>query len=309
MVVAGVSGSGKTSLLKAIAGLGKILEGRIVFNGKPIIGPDEQLIPGNDGIAYLSQHFELQPFRTLRQIFIYANPLLDEDAEKDEWAHQLYRICQVHHLLDRRSDQLSGGERQRAALTKLLLTKPSLLLMDEPFSNLDPKNKSILKDVVQRLSEEFGTTVIMATHDPMDSLPWADKAMVLSEGQAIQSGLPQEIYEKPVDEPTAGLFGEYMMLDAAVFQRNLGGQGRFWTLNGMVLIRPHHLAISKTGSHLIPNYPVSSVRYFGTHVVVGFEMAGHRLSALAPVEMKIAPGQKIWVSLAVKNGVSVKKKP
>ncbi|HEY8968242.1 MAG TPA: ATP-binding cassette domain-containing protein, partial [Puia sp.] len=133
MAVAGETGSGKTSLLKTIAGL--MPGGRVFFEGQRVLGPLEKLIPGHPGIAYLSQQFELPQHLRIEQVLEYANELPEEEAQ------ELFRVCQIDHLMKRKTHQLSGGERQRIALAKLLIAAPRLLLLDEPFSNLDMIHK------------------------------------------------------------------------------------------------------------------------------------------------------------------------
>ncbi|MBC7721906.1 MAG: ATP-binding cassette domain-containing protein, partial [Pedobacter sp.] len=107
IAIAGETGSGKTTLLKIIAGLVQPNGGTILFDGIRVKGPLEELVPGHPSIAYLSQQFELPNFLSVKQVLIYANPLLDADAEKDEAAKALYKMCRIDHLLNRRTDQLS----------------------------------------------------------------------------------------------------------------------------------------------------------------------------------------------------------
>src|SRR5690606_32752154 len=113
------------------------------------------------------------------------------------------------HLLTRRTDELSGGERQRIALAKLLITSPQLLLLDEPFSNLDMMHRIVLKKVLKKISKQLSITCILVSHEPSDVLAWADKVIVIRNGIIVQKGTPKNIYTCPVDEYTAGLFGPY----------------------------------------------------------------------------------------------------
>ena len=203
LAVVGETGSGKSNLLKIIGGLATPPEGAVLFEGHRVLGPLERLIPGEPGIAYLSQHFELWNNYHVNEILSYNNDLGPEDAA------ELYKLCHIDHLLQRRTDQLSGGERQRIALARLLVHPPRLLLLDEPFSNLDMIHKRILKKVIADTAARFDITCILVSHDPRDVLPWAHEILVLRDGRLIQQGSPLEVYSRPLEEYTAALLGDY----------------------------------------------------------------------------------------------------
>jgi iron(III) transport system ATP-binding protein len=209
IAIAGETGSGKTTLLKMIAGLVQPDAGEILFEQKKVRGPNDQLIPGHAGIAYLSQHFELRNNYWVHEILSYANELTQGEADT------LYRVCRIDHLLDRRTDQLSGGEKQRIALARLLIGSPRLLLLDEPFSNLDAMHKGIVKSVIDDINAKLGISCIIVSHDAPDLLSWATTILVMKEGQLIQQGSAGQVYRQPVDEYCAGLFGEYNLVNAA----------------------------------------------------------------------------------------------
>lgn len=205
--IAGETGSGKTSLLEILGGRGQADSGLVLFRGNKVPGTMEKLVPGHPGISYTSQHFELPPHYWIREILEYASDMNDQQR------HRLYQICRIQHLLDRRTNQLSGGERQRVSLARELSSRPQLLLMDEPFSNLDAHHKRIMKDVLQDVSSQLGITQILVSHDAADLLPWADALMILKKGAVVQSGSSQEVYENPASLYVAGLLGEYNLVD------------------------------------------------------------------------------------------------
>jgi ABC-type sulfate/molybdate transport systems ATPase subunit len=207
LAIAGETGSGKSNLLKMIAGLNSPAQGSIYFEGQRVLGPLERLIPGQPGIAYLSQHFELWHNYRVSEVLSYANDLSVEESTA------LYRLCDIAHLLDRRTDQLSGGERQRIALARLLVRPPRLLLLDEPFSNLDMIHKRGLKKTIRDTMAHFGVSAILVSHDPVDILSWADEVLILRDGRLIQQGPPREVYTLPKDEYAAALLGDYTRSD------------------------------------------------------------------------------------------------
>jgi iron(III) transport system ATP-binding protein len=206
IAVAGETGSGKSTLLKIIAGLVEPDSGDVFFQKDAVNGPVEKLIPGHPGIAYLSQNFELPKFLRVEQVLTYANKIQEAKA------NTLYEVCHISHLLKRKTDQLSGGERQRIAMARLLTSWPRLLLLDEPFSHLDMVHKNILKSVIKDIGEKLKITIILVSHDPADTLSWADEIIVMKDGKMIQQGTPEEVYRNPANEYVAGLFGKYNVI-------------------------------------------------------------------------------------------------
>ena len=209
----GETGSGKSTLLKTIAGLIQPKSGTILFEGEKVMGPDWQLIPGQKGIAYLSQHFELRNNYRMEELLMYANELTQHEAD------ELYSLCKINDLMQRNSYELSGGEKQRVALARLLVTKPTLLILDEPYSNLDLIHRNILKEVVENICRRYDISCIITSHEPADILPWADKIIVLKSGHIVMVGTAKEVYENPVNEYVAGLLGSYNIFSDDIFGR------------------------------------------------------------------------------------------
>jgi len=203
LAIAGETGSGKTTILKLVAGLLQPHSGTIRLNGKPVEGPRTKLVPGHERIAYLSQYFEVQKFLRIEQVLAYASRMSALSANR------IYRICEIDHLMERTTDQLSGGERQRVALARLLVQSPDLLLLDEPYSNLDSVHRNQMKSVVDRIGDQLGITSLLVSHDATDSLSWAQDILVLEHGRRVQQAAPEIIYRRPVSEYVAALFGRY----------------------------------------------------------------------------------------------------
>ena len=286
IAIAGETGSGKTTLLKMIAGLLQPDEGEILFEGKKVRGPNDQLIPGHAGIAYLSQHFELRNNYWIHEILSYANELGLEEAAA------LYKIGRIDHLLKRRTDQLSGGEKQRIALTRLLIGSPRLLLLDEPFSNLDIIHKDIIKSVIDDITVKLGITCIMVSHDAPDILPWADTILVMQDGEFIQQGKPEQIYRQPVNEYCAGLFGAYNLVnaaDAAVLYgaKKISGQKK-------LLVRPEQLHINSNGTGLAAT--VQNISFMGSYYTIE-AFTGRQLLKIRSPAYTVTPGQNVQLSL------------
>jgi iron(III) transport system ATP-binding protein len=232
IAITGESGAGKSTLLKIISGHVQRDSGTVLFNGEKVTGPEEKLLPGHKGIAYLSQHYELHNNYVVKDL-IWFQVSMDE-AE----ATRLFDICRVSHLLSRRTNQLSGGEKQRIALCMLLVKQPRLLVLDEPFSNLDPINKNTLKSVLDDITARLQTTCLLASHEPNDTLSWADEILVIKEGRIMQQGTPKQIYYQPANKYVAGMFGKYNLLTPAQASR-FGIQ-----TSAEMLLRPEDFTIS-----------------------------------------------------------------
>lgn len=254
LAIIGESGSGKSSLLKIVGGLVGADSGQVLFQGKRVKAPEEVLLPGHPGIAYLSQHFELRNNYRMEELLEYGNKLNPGMME------ELIELCQIGHLLKRKNDTLSGGERQRIALAKLLLTKPSLLLLDEPFSNLDMQHRQTIRDIVDGISKRLQMTCIMVSHDPLDILPWADQIMILEAGKLIQSGSPKQVYQFPVNSYAAGLLGECTVVSDAI--RSL-----FQLEQQVSYIRPEQVILTEQG---VPA-TLLTARFCGGHTAYTFQ--------------------------------------
>lgn len=203
LAIAGETGSGKSTLLKIIAGLVQADDGEVYLDEVRVPGPEEKLLPGHPAIAYLSQHFELRNNYYVHEVLEMANKLDEQQAAS------IYTICEINHLLKRRTDELSGGEKQRIAIARLLTTSPKLLLLDEPFTNLDMLHKVLLKAVVKNIGEQLKITCLLISHDPVDILTWADRIIVLQQGKIVQNATPKTVYYNPINAYVAGLFGHF----------------------------------------------------------------------------------------------------
>lgn len=284
VALAGETGSGKSTLLKIIGGLLDADSGEVIFRNKKVLGPSQQLVPGYPEIAYLSQHFDLPKFLRVEQVLSYANSLSRKQTD------EIYSVCRIEHLLMRKTDELSGGERQRIAIARLLITKPKLLLLDEPYSNLDIVLKNILKSVIQEIGTKLNLSIILVSHDPADTLSWADHIIVLKEGKLVQDGSPKEIYENPVNEYVAGLFGSYMLL-SPVALKTFGK-----TSKTTQIIRPENIEVSKTKAK-VNSGKVLSVVYYGTHYEIEIKVGKWKLLTNTK-ENQFVIGDKVKVKIS-----------
>jgi iron(III) transport system ATP-binding protein len=288
IAIAGETGSGKTSVLKMIAGLLQPDEGAVFFQGERVLGPFEKLIPGHPRIAYLSQHFELRNNYRVEEELESKNRLTADEAAN------VYKVCRVDHLLKRKTTELSGGERQRIVLARLLTTSPLLLLLDEPFSNLDALHKSIIKSVLDDISNTLGLSCIMVSHDGTDLLSWADMIIVLKDGKIIQQGTPSELYNRPVNEYCAGLFGEYN-LAADKTATQLLPSGAMVPEGKKLLLRPEQLLLAGATAQSVSGVG-ENIFYYGAYDILAIKTEGELLRVRSS-DNKNRTGDRVHLSL------------
>ncbi len=292
IAIAGETGSGKSTLLKIIAGLEQPDAGEVIFKGEIVKGPADNLIPGHPSIAYLTQDFVLPKFLRVEQVLSYANHLSVDNAKA------LFEVCEIAHLLERKTDELSGGEKQRIALAKLLITSPELLLLDEPFSNLDMVHRNTLKNVLKGISKSLDITLILISHEPMDVLSWADKIIVMKDGKIVQKGSAKKIYQRPLNEYVAGLFGIYNLIKkshADLFYKMWGMDQK----EKKLIIRPEHFKITKKKSGALEG-KVTHITFFGSHYEITISV-GDLLITVTTRKNKVKKGEAVYVYCSPEN--------
>lgn len=294
IAIAGASGSGKSTLLKIIAGLIQPDHGEVWFENTRVKGPNEKLTPGQPEIAYLSQHFELRNNYRVEEILDYANTFTIEKADA------LYRLCRIDHLLKRRTDQLSGGEKQRIAMARLLSSAPKLLLLDEPFSNLDLIHSNLLREVIQDISERLAITCILVSHNPADLLSWADDVFIMQSGRIIQRGSPQQVYYHPVNTYVAELLGAYNVIWDEQIKSRLGFSADEHQQQDLIL-RPESFELNgNTVSGL--NGTLNRIYFRGGYYEVEILLPTQKLLVRSEKKPAGVIGDDVFVS--IKNGAS-----
>ncbi|WKN45521.1 ABC transporter ATP-binding protein [Tunicatimonas pelagia] len=218
VVIVGESGSGKTTLLKTMAGLLEPSEGKVVFDGKPLPPPSRRLVPGHPDIRMVFQDFGLSPNLTVHDNIDHVLRRY-ESTYRTERVQELISRCRLGGLKDQLPRTLSGGEKQRLALARALAEEPRLLLMDEPFGQVDTSLKQQLRIELADFLKESDSTVVMVTHDPKDALGLADTVVVVKEGKIVESGSPHEVYEQPSSAYSAQLFGSMTVLPVSFWRQ------------------------------------------------------------------------------------------
>ena len=269
LAIAGETGSGKTSLVKMIAGLLQPKSGQVLLNGIRILGADEQLIPGNKKIAYLSQHFELRNNYRVIELLNMVNEMTPEEA------HEIYKICRINHLINRWTRELSGGEKQRISLAKLLITQPQLLILDEPFSNLDVINKMLMKEVIDDYLKAYKVGCIMVSHHAEEILSWANKLGILHNGKLAQYGSVEEVFYKPLDVQVAGIMGAYNLIDDSIF-RELKQSLPYHKIENKYLVRPAQITFCNEENNLLKG-SIEAIRFYGNYYMYEVKLNQQKL--------------------------------
>ncbi|KLT71004.1 MULTISPECIES: ABC transporter ATP-binding protein [Flavobacterium] len=207
IAIIGESGCGKSTLLKLMYGLYNLDEGEMFYNEKPILGPKYNLIPGMPFMKYLAQDFDLSPYETVAENVgkFLSNGFANMKKLR---VQELLEMVEMDQFANVKAKFLSGGQQQRVALVRVLALEPEVILLDEPFSQIDAFRKNALRRNLFRYLKQKGITCIIATHDSTDALSFADEAIVMRNGEVIVKDNPTTIYEDPQTRYVASLFGE-----------------------------------------------------------------------------------------------------
>ncbi|WDF46133.1 ABC transporter ATP-binding protein [Chryseobacterium sp. KACC 21268] len=251
IALVGESGCGKSTLLSLIYGLIDWQSGDILFEGEKLFGPKGNLVPGESQMKFVAQNYDLMPYGTVYDNVgkFISNINLKEKKAKVEELLDVVGLTEFAKVIPK---NLSGGQQQRVAIARVLAVLPKMLLLDEPFSNLDFSRKFELREKLFNYVKEYNLSLIISTHNLEEVLPWADKIVVLQQGRLIQNDSPKETYENPYNDYVARLLGEVnIFTEVEKSQLNLKKTNYF----------PHQIKIAESGVEAT----VSDSRFAGSH--------------------------------------------
>jgi iron(III) transport system ATP-binding protein len=216
----GHSGCGKTTLLRVAAGVESPLEGRVLLDQREVTGPKLFLPPEERGVGLMFQDYALFPHLSIIENVMFG--LRDLSARDAGIAARqaLARVGLDHYASDY-PHVLSGGEQQRVALARSIAPRPGVLLMDEPFSNLDRRTRDAIRDETVAILRETGATTIVVTHDPEEAMRIADRIVLMRSGRIHQEGTAEHIYRCPVDIFAARFFCDFNEVEGVVRGRRV----------------------------------------------------------------------------------------
>ena len=204
----GPSGCGKTTLLRSIAGLETITEGTLRIGGADMTDVE----PGRRGVAMVFQDYALFPHMDVSDNIAYPLRIRRvARAQRRRAAADTAQRLSLAELLERRPAQLSGGQQQRVALARAIATRPDVLLLDEPLSNLDARLRLEARTFLKELQRDLGVTSVFVTHDQAEALALADRIAVMRDGRIQQVGTPREVFHRPANEFVASFIGSHPM--------------------------------------------------------------------------------------------------
>lgn len=223
----GPSGCGKTTTLRLVAGFEHVDAGEILLAGQRVAGPRLHVPPEKRRVGMVFQDYALFPHLDVAGNIGFG---LDRTA-RDSRVRELAGLVGLADLLDRRPRELSGGQQQRVALARALAPDPDVILLDEPFSNLDSALRQKVRADIQQILQAAGATAVFVTHSQDEALSVADRVAVMREGEIVQTGTPEDLYERPVDPFVASFIAEATLVPGVV------RDGRVETPYGVTPIR------------------------------------------------------------------------
>ena len=271
--IVGPSGSGKTTLLKCISGLCDVDNGSIRLNSKLLL----KLESNKRNIAYVFQESPLFPHLTVNENILFNLKIFDREK-----LNFILEKININHLKNRYPHEISGGENQRVAVARSLIRNPDLLLMDEPFSNLDFYVKDQLKELIFELIRELNTTTIIVNHDIKDSLEISDRILVLINGKINNYDKPNIVYSKPKCLESARLFG-------VLNQININDE--------LFYCRPEHIKPSSSGI----NASVINSTFMGSFYKISAHINDEKIVFFSNKDLSI--GENIFLEIDSKKRI------
>ena len=289
----GPSGCGKTTLLRLIAGLERPSAGSITI-GEEVVAGDTWVPPDRRRVGMVFQDWALFPHLSVAKNVAYG---ITKSPNKDGEVADALEMMNLAGLEDRMPATLSGGQQQRVALARALAPRPGVLLLDEPFSNLDTNLRVEVRTEVRGLLAELGITSIFVTHDQDEAFIVGDRVAVMREGQIVQADSPQTLYHQPADRWTAEFVGTMSLIsgdaNSGLVDCVLGSLPSDPQLNGVVdvVLRPEQLSIEAGGEA-----EVQLVEYYGHDSMVFVNLGDQQLRVRCGASTNLTRGDRVQVA-------------
>jgi iron(III) transport system ATP-binding protein len=310
----GPSGCGKSTTLRIIAGVDMQDEGEIYVDGELVCDTVFRVPPEQRSIGMMFQDFALFPHLSVAENVAFG--LNGHKSDKRARVEELLDKVGLLSAVDKFPHELSGGEQQRIALARALAPRPSIMLMDEPFSGLDERLKDDIRDSTLDVLKSENTAVLLVTHEPHEAMRMADEIALMRDGKIVQQGAPYNIYNTPVDRKAAAFFSDINVIRGKVQDLSVATPFGKFLCPGQpdgaevdIVIRPQHLRIDFDRHGRGPNPTpqdgtparavVQRARFMGRESLVEFKMEfdGSVLKATVPSVFLPKPGTPMWLML------------
>jgi ABC-type Fe3+/spermidine/putrescine transport system ATPase subunit len=256
----GPSGCGKTTTLRMIAGFVDPTAGIIEMDGQVLSSPAGSVPPDRRQMSMIFQSYAIWPNMTVQQNVAFGLELRRmPNAEVKRRVGEMLEVVHMNHLADRYPAELSGGQQQRVALARAIVIRPSVLLLDEPLSNLDATLREEMRFEIRRLHDEFRVTTVYVTHDQAEAMVTSDRIAVMNHGRIEQVDHPRALYNKPTTRFVAGFIGRTNFIEGtsngheisfdgfalprSAFERDVPAEGKV-----VFSVRPHNMRLSEVPS-------------------------------------------------------------
>ena len=317
----GPSGCGKTTILNLIAGLLDPTNGDIRFDGQSVVG----IHPKDRGIGLVFQNYALYPHMTVLENVMFPLTVGKHKISKSEAkaiALEHMKITSIEELAEKKPGEMSGGQQQRVAITRALVQKPRVLLLDEPLSNLDARLRLRIREEIRRLVKEIGITTIFVTHDQEEALSISDKIVLMDQGVVQQHDIPQNLYLEPENLFVAKFMGNPIinLIDMKKVNNSLVSdefsidlskldnkkfKGQLEEGNEYIVgIRPEYFELSENP---IINTTVESIELIGKDCIINFDLNGNHTKAITEISNHVLAGDKVGFDIQL-EGVHIVEK-
>jgi len=306
LVLLGPSGCGKTTTMRMVAGLEFPTEGDIRIGDRSV----NNLEPKDRDVAMVFQNYGLYPNMTVYENIRFPLKIRGiPSSEHEERVQRAANMVELGPLLQRRPKALSGGQRQRVALARAVVREPTVFLMDEPLSNLDAKLRVTMRAQLKNLQHQLSVTTIYVTHDQIEAMTLADRVVVMNDGQIMQIGTPEEVYNHPANLFVASFIGSPAMnlipghINNGTFSADNIQVSNLGDLpDGEITLgyRAEDASISDAANAQI-TAPIYSVELLGDATMITVKAGGDLVSTKADKEFRQAIGSPISLSIATSN--------
>jgi iron(III) transport system ATP-binding protein len=319
----GPSGCGKTTILRCVAGLEQAEQGSITIGGR-LVSDAMSFVPVHErSIGMVFQSYAIWPhldvFDNVAYPLAVARPRIAR-AEIEKRVMDVLALVGMQAMARRPATRLSGGQQQRVALARAIVRRPSLLLLDEPLSNLDARLRDAMRRELATLIRQIGITALFVTHDQVEALSLADRVAVMDQGRIVQEGAPAEIYDRPKNLFVARFLGAANVLAGKVEERDCQGRARIALGGGHhlmlvtehgpgatvdIVLRPENLTIAAQppadAHNAIPGR-IAALTFQGSNVEYDVDIGGGvSLRVLARAQSDLTRSAPVWVGIDTRH--------